>query len=144
GPDGGNGPRGGRRMPAAYLPATMGGPPDRAITARTAGAPSLLVEPMRRAIAAVDPSVGLAQPGIVERWVGLGLYAQPRFSVIVLASFASIGLVLVGVGVYGVMAYTVARQRQEIAVRMALGAGRGSGYRLPLRAGWGVLVAGGS
>jgi putative ABC transport system permease protein len=129
-------------VPAVYLPSTIGGPPDRAIAARTTAAPSLLVEPMRRTIAAVDPGMALEQPGIVERWVGQRLYAQRRFSLIVLASFASIGLLLVGVGVYGVMAYTVAQQRQEIAVRMALGARRREVYGLVLRAGGGLLAGG--
>ena len=69
-------------------------------------------------------------------------YAQPRFSLIVLVAFAAIGLLLVAVGVYGVMAYTVARQRQEIAVRMALGAGRGAIHALVLRTGGRLLAAG--
>jgi putative ABC transport system permease protein len=69
-------------------------------------------------------------------------YAQPRFSLIVLVAFAAIGLLLVAVGVYGVMAYTVARQRQEIAVRMALGAGRGAVHGLVLSTGGRMLAAG--
>jgi len=86
--------------------------------------------------------VAIEQPRLLEEYVRRNLYSQPRFSLIVLLSFATIGLALVGVGVYGVMAYTVARQRQEIAVRMALGAGRGQVHTLVLRAGGRLLLAG--
>jgi putative ABC transport system permease protein len=74
----------------------------------------------------------------LERYV----YAQPRFSVLVLAVFAVAGMLLVAVGVYSVMAYTVMRQTRELAVRVALGAQRSEVCLLVLRRS-AVLVAAG-
>jgi putative ABC transport system permease protein len=60
----------------------------------------------------------------------------------VLGIFAGVGLVLVAIGVYSVMAYTVSRQTQEIGIRMALGARRGDVLGLVVRAGFGLVLIG--
>src|SRR6185369_5140257 len=69
-------------------------------------------------------------------------YAQPRFLLAVLGVFAGVGLVLVAVGVYSVIAYTVSRQTHEIGIRMALGASRGDVVGMVLRMGLWLIGAG--
>ena len=87
--------------------------------------------------------MALRQPDTLEGLLRLFAYAQPRFSLIVLGVFAVTGTLLVAIGVFSVMAYTVACQSREIAVRMALGARRGHVMGVVLRLGvqllaWGV------
>jgi putative ABC transport system permease protein len=61
---------------------------------------------------------------------------------VVLGIFAGVGLVLVAVGVYSVMAYTVSRQTQEIGIRMALGARRADVLGMVVRMGLGLVAIG--
>ena len=134
--------RGDPRARAAFLPSTISGFGRRLIAAKTAADARLQIEPVRRAVWSLDPGLALTQPQPLDEVLRERYYAQPRFSLIVLVAFAAIGLLLVAVGVYGVMAYTVARQRQEIALRMALGASRGAVHALVLGTGGRLLAAG--
>jgi putative ABC transport system permease protein len=128
--------------PAVFIPATTTAWGSRLVAVRTAADPRAMLEPLRRAAWSVEPGLALTQAEVLESVLRERYYSQPRFSLIVLGTFAAVGLLLVGVGVYGVMAYTVARQRQEIAVRMALGAGRGDIHAMVLRTGARLLAAG--
>ena len=70
------------------------------------------------------------------------LLSQPRFSLVILTAFAAIGLLLVAVGVYGVMAYAVSQRKHEFAIRMALGATAGDVVRSVARSGTILLACG--
>jgi putative ABC transport system permease protein len=68
--------------------------------------------------------------------------ARPRFTLVVLATFACVALVLAAVGIYGVMSYAVSRRRHEIGVRLALGAAPGVVVRMIVREGMTVAMTG--
>ena len=124
-------------VPQVYLPGA--GP---SILVRTAGNPLNSLNAIRGEIGMVDRGVALRQPDTLEGLLRLFAYAQPRFSLIVLGVFAVAGTLLVAIGVFSVMAYTVTCQTREIAVRIALGAPRGQVMGVVLRAGARLLALG--
>ena len=69
-------------------------------------------------------------------------YSQPRFGLILFGVFATIGLALVAIGVFSVMAYSVSLQTHEIGIRMALGAQPGNVLKMILRKGLIIIASG--
>jgi putative ABC transport system permease protein len=127
--------------PEIMVPYTVTGFFERGILVRTAGNPAGLLNSVRREIWAVDKSVALTMTRTLDDFLSDFSYAQPRFLLAVLGVFAGVGLVLVAVGVYSVIAYTVSRQTHEIGIRMALGASRGDVIGMVLRMGlWLVAI----
>jgi putative ABC transport system permease protein len=122
-------------LPEIFVPYTITGAFERGILVRTSVPPLTLLNNVRREIWAVDPNVALTLTGSLEDFMKRFTYAEPRFSLVLLGVFAGVGLVLVALGVFSVIAYAVARQTHEIGIRMALGASRGDVVWLVLRRG---------
>jgi predicted permease len=111
-------------LPEVIVPHTVTGSFQRGILVRTSGPPNALQSAVKGAIWQVDRGVAFGDVGSLTDWMRRFSYAEPRLVLVILAVFACVGLVLVALGVFSVVAYSVARQTHEIGIRMALGAER--------------------
>jgi putative ABC transport system permease protein len=108
--------------PEIWVPYTVTGSGFRGILLRTTQEPLTLLEAVRHEVWNTDSNVALTFTGTLEGYISQFSYAGPRFGFLLMTIFGSIGLILVTIGVYSILAYTTARRTQEIGIRMALGA----------------------
>jgi predicted lysophospholipase L1 biosynthesis ABC-type transport system permease subunit len=132
-------PRGTIYVTHAQAPLVLGVFRSMTLTVRSSLEPTSLVGAIRREVQAVDPSVPLDEVRTLEQVVA-DATATRRFSMVLQMLFALVALSLAAVGLYGVLAYTVARRAGEIGIRMALGAKRFDVQRMVVVQGMGIVA----
>ena len=110
-------------------------------TLRTSGDPMALASAVRALVGELDKDQPIAKLRPMEKVLGASI-AQPRFRTLLLGIFGAMAVLLAAVGLYGVLAYTVAQRTHEIGIRMALGAQMGNVLALILRNGMAMALIG--
>jgi putative ABC transport system permease protein len=127
--------------PLVYLHARQRPAPYLQLIVRSAAAPADVAAAIRRHVLALDPALAIARIDTMDALVADSV-AQPRFSMLLIGSFAALASTLTLIGLYATVAYLVAQRRREIGIRLAIGATRGDIGRMVLRQGATLVAAG--
>ncbi|HJQ22475.1 MAG TPA: ABC transporter permease [Blastocatellia bacterium] len=127
--------------PQMYATITQESRRSMVLVARTAGDPAKMIPTIRDTVTEMDRTLALNNARTMSQVVSESI-ARPRFNMLLMTLFAVVALVLAGVGIYGVMAYSVTQRTHEIGVRMALGASSTDVLRMVVRQGLGLTLVG--
>jgi predicted permease len=122
-----------------YLPFAQAFNSEMTLHVRTAGPPEAVLDRVRTEVARLDPMLPLYDARTMESHLGISMLPA-RLAGYVLGGFGLLGLFLAAIGIYGVMAHSVAQRNREIGIRVALGAARDQVVGMVVRQGM-VIVA---
>ncbi|MGZ7084524.1 MAG: ABC transporter permease, partial [Candidatus Angelobacter sp.] len=127
--------------PQLYLPFQQLPWGNMNLLVRTAANPNAVVSAVRAQVAAIDADQPVTNIQTVDEIMD-GSRAQPRFILLLLGVFSAAALVLAIIGIYGVLAYSVAQRRQELGIRLALGAEKTDILRMVVSHGLKLTITG--
>ena len=131
----------GEARPEMYIPYSITGLSNMLVV-HTSGDPMRMAPYVRTQVYQLDGSQFVDEANSLERLLDRYVYSRGRFQVWLMGSFASLGLLLAVIGVYGLLAQFVSLQQQEFGVRMAVGATFGDIMRLVLGRGMRLMLIG--
>jgi putative ABC transport system permease protein len=111
------------------------------VAVRSASQPMNLLPAIREQVQALDPELPIYKAQLLEEYVSDSV-AQRRFTSVLVSAFAGAGLLLAIVGLFGLMSYNVAQRRNEIGIRVAVGAEKSDILRMIVSEGLGWTLAG--
>jgi predicted permease len=130
-----------RAQPVVWIPVLQSAQPAMILHVRAAGDPGVIAGDLPRAIRELDPNVTFHNVSLMADHVKAATFQQ-RMAANLLVVFGGLALLLAAVGSYGVLAYLVSQRRREIGIRLAVGATRGSVFKLIVVSGAKVVAAG--
>ena len=129
-------------LPEVWFPYSVHARFTSGLLIRTTNEPATMINTVARELWNIDPSAALSDPAPLENTLETFGYAQPRFGLTLVTVFALLGLLLVTIGVYSVIAYSTSRQTHEFGIRLALGATAHDVVGMVLRKGLAVVLVG--
>jgi predicted permease len=127
--------------PVVYMPISQRHESGVTMYVRASGPLGHLIPQIRREIQAIEPNLPVANIATMAETIGTSLYV-PRMGATLLSVFAGLSLLLASLGVYGVLAFSIARRTREIGIRVALGADRRRVAALVVREGMSLVAVG--